>query len=436
MEKKLTKFEFFSLSILLFGMFFGAGNLIFPPILGYKAGDKTLISFLFFSLTAIIFPILAIVAVAKSDGMQKLASRVNPKFALLYTIAIYISIGPGLALPRSGAVPFEMTIFQYLPEGVDVNISRLIYTFVFFAVSYFVALSPSKLVDRSGKVLTPLLLLLVFLLLVGIVVKNPAQIAPAKTEYASSPAIVGFLEGYNTLDAIAGLNFGLVIAYTLRNYSIKEKSKVVKYTLKSGLIAGTVLFIVYSILSYIGMNVSGVSENLENGAQVITYLSKYVFGDFGVALVILLFTLACLTTAIGLVVSISEYFASIFTFLGQKGWTLVIVIISFVLSNFGLNTILQFSVPILYTLYPFSLVLIIMGVLHDKVKFTKASYVSVAVVTFFIAVVTTLSQHELNIPLVTNLVNSLPLAEESMNWVLPTLVVLVATQVLTYKKEE
>lgn len=431
MERKLTKSEFISLSIMLFGLFFGAGNLIFPPMLGYNSGNKTLISFIFFTLTAIIFPVLGVITVSKTNGLQNLSRRVHPLFALIFTVIIYLSIGPGLGIPRAGVVPFEMAIFQYLPKGFDANISRLIYTLVFFSIAYYVSLTPNKLVKRSGKILTPILLFLILILFLGILFKNPNNVGLPKGDYIKSPAVVGFVEGYNTLDAIAALNFGFVISLTLRKFNISGEKDIVRYSIKSGILAGIILLIIYAILSYIGMVLSGSNITFENGAQILSYISESLFGNFGVALVILIFTLACLTTSIGLIVSISEYFATLTKGINEKAWVGIITLFSFVISNFGLNTILSISVPVLQIFYPFSLVIIILGLIHDKFKFSRSTYVVSAIITFAISILTMLVNYGVELPFLTKIIKSLPFYSVGLNWVIPSILSILLTQLIS-----
>lgn len=431
MERKLTKSEFISLSIMLFGLFFGAGNLIFPPMLGYNSGNKTLISFIFFTLTAIIFPVLGVITVSKTNGLQNLSRRVHPLFALIFTVIIYLSIGPGLGIPRAGVVPFEMAIFQYLPKGFDANISRLIYTLVFFSIAYYVSLTPNKLVKRSGKILTPILLFLILILFLGILFKNPNNVGLPKGDYIKSPAVVGFVEGYNTLDAIAALNFGFVISLTLRKFNISDEKDIVRYSIKSGILAGIILLIIYAILSYIGMVLSGSNITFENGAQILSYISESLFGNFGVALVILIFTLACLTTSIGLIVSISEYFATLTKGINEKAWVGIITLFSFVISNFGLNTILSISVPVLQIVYPFSLVIIVLGLIHDKFKFSRSTYVVSAIITFAISILSMLVNYGVELPFLTKIIKSLPFYSVGLNWVIPSILSILLTQLIS-----
>lgn len=435
MKTKLNKFEFISIAVMLFGLFFGAGNLIFPPILGYNSGTETLTSFTFFALTAIVFPILGIIAVAKTDGLQNLTRRVHPIFALIYTLAIYLSIGPGLGIPRAGTVPFEMAISQYLSPDSNIMLIRLIYTFIFFLVAYLIALNPSKLVQRMGKLLTPVLIGFIVLLFVGVLFNSPNAVSAPKGEYAKSAALQGFVDGYNTLDAIASLNFGLVISITIRRYKINNQKDVLYYTSKAGVLAGFILLVVYAMLTFAGMQVSGVGTEFTNGAQILTFLSHHVYGSFGSALVILIFTLACLTTSIGLIVSISEYFSTLTTKITEKQWTAVITFFSFIIANFGLDSILSVSVPILITIYPFSLVVILMGVLEDKVKFSRPSYVAAAITTFTIATVSVFKSQKILLPIVTDLFDRLPMSSNGLHWILPTLVIVVLTQLVTSKSK-
>ena len=220
MKNNLTKEQFFSVAIMLFGLFFGAGNLIFPPLLGKQAGGATFQSLLAFGITAVVFPILGVVAVAKTKGLSNLASKVDKYFAIVFTTMIYMAIGPGLGIPRAGSLPFEMAVAPFLPENVSLSLSRLVYTFVFFLVAYLVCLKPNKLVTRMGKFLTPALLVLITVMFVGVLFKNPNAVTSPVGDYATSSTVKGFLEGYNTMDTIAALNFGLVISLAVKSFKV------------------------------------------------------------------------------------------------------------------------------------------------------------------------------------------------------------------------
>lgn len=409
MKNNLTKEQFFSVAIMLFGLFFGAGNLIFPPLLGKQAGGATFQSLLAFGITAVVFPILGVVAVAKTKGLSNLASKVDKYFAIVFTTMIYMAIGPGLGIPRAGSLPFEMAVAPFLPENVSLSLSRLVYTFVFFLVAYLVCLKPNKLVTRMGKFLTPALLVLITVMFVGVLFKNPNAVTSPVGDYATSSTVKGFLEGYNTMDTIAALNFGLVISLAVKSFKVEDEEKVIGYTVRVGLVAGSFLFVIYAMLAYIGMTTSGLTGDVKNGAEILTTVSQYVFGKFGIVLLASIFTLACLTTCIGLITSISKFFETMTKEkVSYHKWIVFWTFLSFLVANFGLNTILKVSVPVLVAIYPVSIVLILLGLTEKYFGYNKFTYRLVCYTVTFISVVEALLSVKLNIPFVTELVSSLP----------------------------
>ena len=420
MKNNLTKEQFFSVAIMLFGLFFGAGNLIFPPLLGQQAGGATFQSLLAFGITAVVFPILGVVAVAKTKGLSNLASKVDKYFAIVFTTMIYMAIGPGLGIPRAGSLPFEMAVAPFLPENVSLSLSRLVYTFVFFLVAYLVCLKPNKLVTRMGKFLTPALLVLITVMFVGVLFKNPNAVTSPVGDYATSSTVKGFLEGYNTMDTIAALNFGLVISLAVKSFKVEDEEKVIGYTVRVGLVAGSFLFVIYAMLAYIGMTTSGLTGDVKNGAEILTTVSQYVFGKFGIVLLASIFTLACLTTCIGLITSISKFFETMTKEkVSYHKWIVFWTFLSFLVANFGLNTILKVSVPVLVAIYPVSIVLILLGLTEKYFGYNKFTYRLVCYTVTFISVVEALLSVKLNIPFVTELVSSLPFFSLSLGWVLP-----------------
>lgn len=427
--KKLTRSQFTQISIMLFGLFFGAGNLIFPPFLGNQAGNHTMISLLAFSITAVLFPILGAIAVGKTEGLKNLSNRVGNVFAIVFTTAIYLSIGPGLGIPRAGSVPFEMAIAPYLPETLNLTIARLIYTFLFFSVALWICLKPTKLVSRVGKYLTPALLFLITYMFVR-VMSLQKGVAPAVGDYAKAPLVKGFLAGYDTMDAVAALNFGFVITLAIRRFGIEDKKQVTSYTAKAGIIAGTVLFVVYLMLSTIGMVKSSAFVGSENGAVVLAKAVELVFGKSGLILLASIFTLACLTTCVGLISSGSEYFCSLFNNrLSYSAWVIVWTLFSFVMANFGLNNLLAFSVPLLTIIYPVALVLILLGVTNDFIKYSKYSYKFSAFFAVSLPLISVVSStFKTSIPLLTKLESALPLSKQGLSWVLPSFAVVVLVE--------
>lgn len=429
--KKLTRSQFLQLSIMLFGLFFGAGNLIFPPLLGNAAGSATFISLIAFCVTAVLFPVLGAIVVGKTNGLSNLAKRVGPVFSVVFTTAIYLSIGPGLGIPRAGSVPFEMAIAPYVPETLNLNIVRFVYTLVFFTIALLICLKPNKLVERVGKFLTPTLLLMILFMFVRIVMMDKNIAAPSG-DYLKAPVTKGFLAGYETMDAVAALNFGFVIAQAIKRFGIEDENEVTRYEIKAGLLAGSVLFLVYAMLASIGMIGSKKFAGAENGAQVLSGSIKLVLGDFGLVLLAFIFTLACLTTCVGLITSGGEYFEKLFNNkLSYRAWVYIWTLFSFVMANFGLNKLLAFSVPLLQIIYPVALVLIVMGIRYKYLNYSKVSYVSSAVVAVGLPLVEVLDKtFHIKFGFVTNFVKSLALYEEGLAWLLPTIFVLVLTSLV------
>ncbi|WP_394018667.1 branched-chain amino acid transport system II carrier protein [Anaerococcus cruorum] len=424
--KKLSRSQFLQVSIMLFGLFFGAGNLIFPPLLGNQAGSSTYISLLAFSVTAVLFPVVGAILVGKTNGLTNLANRVGPVFSVVFTTAIYLSIGPGLGIPRAGSVPFEMAIAPYVPETFSLGLARFLYTLVFFAIAMAICLKPNKLVKRIGKYLTPTLLVLILIMFIRVVTMS-RNVAMPTGDYATGPVTKGFLAGYDTMDAVAALNFGFVIAQAIRRFGVTDEKEVTKYEVKAGALAGVVLFVVYAMLATIGMIGSQKFPGLENGAQVLTESIKLVLGNFGLVLLAVIFTLACLTTCVGLITSGGEYFEELFNHrLSYRNWVFIWTLFSFLMANFGLNSLLAFSVPLLQIIYPVALVLIVMGISHDYVDYSKASYVAAAFVSVVLPLHEVLNKtFNLRLGVLTDALVSLPLYVEGLSWLLPTLVVLV-----------
>ncbi len=424
---KLGKKQMVLVSFMLFSLFFGAGNLIFPPFLGQSAGSATPVAMLGFLITAVVLPVLGVIAVAEFDGLDKLASKVDARFAMVFTVLIYLSIGPGLGIPRAASVPFEMAISPYLPQGSSFRLYMLAYSLVFFLIAGWLALTPNKLVDRIGRFLTPSLLTLLVLLFVCFVANGTSGIAQPTGMYQEGAFVKGFLEGYNTMDTIAALNFGLVIATTLRSMQVKEKKSVMSYTVKAGIAAGSILSVIYVMLSFMGMKSSAVYELKDNGAWTLRCIVQQLFGEAGALLLAAIFTLACLTTCVGLITSISQYFSGLTKRVSYRGWVLMITGFSFAVCNQGLNVILSISVPVLNAIYPVSIVLIVLGLLDKKLKGSRLVYPCtigvVAVVSVIYAVDQLVAPESFFCPW-------LPLYTYGMGWVPVALVTALLSLVL------
>ena len=257
---KLSKKSLLVVSFMLFSLFFGAGNLIFPPFLGQNAGSNMVPAILGFLTTAVILPVLGVVVVAKFDGLDKLSGKVCGWFGLVFTLLIYLSIGPGLGIPRAASVPFEMVVAPYLPSSANKTLWMVVYSLIFFLVVLWLCMTPQKLVKRIGYILTPSLLILLVFLFVSFLFLGKVDISKPTIDYAKLPFLKGFTEGYQTMDTIAALNFGLVISSALIGFGVKDMNGRIKYTIIAGIIAGVILASDYLMISYIVMDSSGVYD--------------------------------------------------------------------------------------------------------------------------------------------------------------------------------
>lgn len=414
---KLTKRKMLTVSFMLFSLFFGAGNLIFPPFLGQNAGEATLPAMIGFLATAVVLPVLGVVVVARFDGLDRLAGKVGHRFSRVFTVLIYLSIGPGLGIPRAASVPFEMAVAPYLPQGANVTAWMVGYSFVFFAIALWLCMNPGKLVKRIGNFLTPSLLILLCFLFVSFLFRGQTQVSAPQAAYARLPFLQGFSEGYQTMDTIAALNFGLVIATTLQAFGLKEKKDTLRHTVLAGIFAGSILTCVYMMLSYMGMCSSGVYAIQENGAWTLRCIVFQIFGGPGAVLLAAIFTLACLTTCVGLINSISQYFSTLFPKITYRKWVYLIVVFSFLICNLGLNAILSLSIPVLNAVYPVSIVLILLGLSHGLWQNNRFAYPLAAGSVSCVSVIYALDCAGLPLGLLSDLCKKLPLYSMGFCWV-------------------
>lgn len=405
--------------ITLFSMFFGAGNLIFPPYLGLSAGNAVLPAFLGFALSAVGLPILGVVAVARSGGLQALAGRAGKRFAPVFTMLIYLSIGPCLAIPRTASTSFEMAVTPFLPDGASSALLQAAYSAVFFGAALALALRPSGLVDWLGKRLAPVLLLLICALFLGCLLHSGTPAAAPAPAYQASPVGQGFLDGYQTMDAIAALIFGIVLAVNIRARGVTEDRDVVKTILRASWLAAALFLAVYGALTFIGA--AHGSPEARNGAQLLSGVARELFGSAGGVILALIFVIACLNTCISLICCCGEYFARLFPRLSYRAWACVFAVVSAVISNAGLNLILRLSVPVLNCLYPAAIALIALSFLPEKLRRRRlACPLAVGLASVF-GVLYALDRAGLPVPGLTALAAALPLYEAGLGWLLPAM---------------
>ena len=391
MDKKLSASSYIAVGSMLFGLFFGAGNLIFPVHMGQEAGSAVWTATAGFLITAIGLPLLGVVAigVSKSDGLFDLAGRVHPVFAYGMTILLYLTIGPFFALPRTATVSYEIGVDPFIPD--DYKIAGLAcFSLLFFAAALFFALRPSKILTWVGKILNPLFLVFLAVLIITSFVRPMGSVNAAQVQdaYGSVPFFKGFTEGYNTMDALASLAFGIIVVRTLRGLGVNSPRSIAAGTLKSGFVSMVLMGLIYGCLAYIGASSMGSLKLSENGGIALAQIARYYFSGWGGVLLAVIVTLACLKTAVGLITACAETFYGIFpNSLGYKAYAVVFTVISCLIANVGLTQIIAFSIPVLMFLYPLAIALILLAILSPLFQNRRCVYLLTILFTLFDAVV-------------------------------------------------
>lgn len=389
MKRRLTGRETVVISSMLFGMFFGAGNMIFPAMLGVEAGCNVGFAFIGLFITAVGLPLLAVAALglSRSSSLMEMSQRGGKGFGRLFSILLYLTIGPLFAIPRCAGTSFSIGAVALSPS-IPRPIALAVFSFLFFSVVLLFSLYPGRIMDWIGKFLNPLFLLLLGVLVVVALARpiTPVSLALPNGEYGTPllSFLEGFLEGYNTLDALAGLAFGIVVVDAVRSIGIEEPSCIASSTVKSGVFSCLLMGIVYLLLSIVTAQSSAICQDCQNGSEVLGTIASYYFGDAGTWLLFAIVTLACLKTSIGLVTSCSEAFRSMFpNGPSYRTWSIVFAIVSFLIANLGLTTIVSYCVPVLMFLYPIAIVLIILSLCSRFFSHRRAVYTSTLAFTVF-----------------------------------------------------
>ncbi|MBN6203146.1 branched-chain amino acid transport system II carrier protein, partial [Staphylococcus saprophyticus] len=344
--------------LMLFSFFFGAGNLIFPPMLGYTAQENMWVSMTGFAITGILLPYITVIVVAyMNGGVESIGNKVHPIFGTVFAICIYLSIGALYGIPRAANVAYEIGTNHVLP--VHNHFTLIIFSLIFFLVVYLIALYPNRIIDNLGKYLTPILIIIIAVLCILVIINPEGSIGQASGEYAQTPIVSGILEGYFTMDLVAALAFSVVIVQMFKMSGVNDHKTLVKNVIKSGLISAILLLIIYFALAYVGATTS--HEGFKDGTGILTFNSLRVFGSIGNLLFGIIVILACLTTCIGLVNACAAFAMKKLPKISYKMFVLIFSLLGFLVSTLGLELILQIAVPLLTFIYPTSIVLVLIS---------------------------------------------------------------------------
>ncbi|RDB33632.1 branched-chain amino acid transport system II carrier protein [Exiguobacterium sp. RIT594] len=418
----MSKKDVFALGFMIFALFFGAGNLIFPPELGALAGTQFFPAILGFIVTGVGLPLTGLIAVAWVGGGIRTLARPLPKFVgALLTFALYVAIGPFFGIPRTSVVTYELGVVPFLSGPSQTTL--LISSSVFFLITLYLVLKPGKLLDIIGRFITPLLLLALATLSISSILTPLSAVQPPASSYDdfTDAFIQGFLQGYLTLDALGALVFGVIVLHTLHARGLKSRKVQLKTVTQAGLIAALSLTLVYTGLGFIGRNSFG-AVGVIDGPSLLQQYAESTFGTIGLMILGVAILLACLTTSVGLVTAFSEYMMSLSTRLTLPITGTITTVLGFSVSIVGLDALLAIAVPVLMFLYPIVIVLIDLTFIRSLLKRPSLVYRTTLSVTALFSLLSAL--HTLKVlpdPIVA-VYSSLPLSDKSLAWLLPVLI--------------
>lgn len=446
MTKKLTFKESMFIGSMLFGLFFGAGNLIFPVHMGQESGSAVFWANLGFLVTGIGLPFLGVIAigVSKTSGVYELAERIGKKYALVFTVLLYLVIGPFFALPRLATTSFEIGLAPFI-QAKQQHVFLVIFSILFFFTAWWLSRRPTKILDYVGKFLNPAFLILLGILLVLAFIHPLGAIdqATVQPSYQEHAFFTGFTQGYNTLDALAALAFGILIITTIRNMGVTKPSEIAKDTIKSGAISIVLMGIIYTLLAYVGTMSLGGFALSSNGGIALAQIADHYLGTYGSILLALIVILACLKTGIGLITAFAETFTDLFPKRNYIVFVTLASVLACLVATVGLTNIIQISLPVLMFIYPLAMTLILLVLVGPLFKQRPAVYRMTTYFTLIASILDGLNacpdgikQTSFVKTLLDFATNYLPFFKLGMGWIVPALIGLVIGLIWSMVKKE
>ena len=432
--KKLTLRQKILVAGTLFGMFFGAGNLIFPVHLGQMAGRNALPAIIGFIITAVGIPILGVAAigVTHSDGLQTLSGKVGKGYGIFFTCLLYLTIGPLFAIPRCATVSFTTGTTPLLGADSPERLYLLLFSAVFFAFVLFFSLRPGKITVWIGKIINPLFLFFFAVLMLAALLAPGAAVSAVEPveAYRSDAFFPALIEGYGTMDAIAGLAFGIVVIDVIRRMGVDNDDAIAEDVLSSGLLTGALMALIYVVSIVVGAQSRGLFELSENGGIALTQIAGHYLGGVGLFILAFTITFACLKTSIGLVTACAETFSKMTNGkISYRSWAILFTVFSFAVSNIGLSAIIEYSIPMLMLIYPPAIALILLAFLGKFFAHDRTVYIATMIGTWAAAIFDCMKT--LPAPVQTALhldapiafaAAHLPLFDKNLGWLLPAVI--------------
>ena len=434
MHTRLTGKQRMLVAGTLFGMFFGAGNLIFPVHLGQLAGRNVLPAMIGFIITAVGIPILGVAAIGSthSDGLQALASKVGRRYGTAFTCLLYLTIGPFFAIPRCATTSFTTGIAPMLGADTSETAALLLFSLIFFAVVLALSLRPAGITVWIGKIINPIFLVFLAILVVSALLRPGADVSAVEPEaaYQSGVLFSGFIEGYGTMDAIAGLAFGIVVIDIVRSMGVTRDADVARDVLISGVLTGTLMAVIYIATILMGAQSRGLFATSENGGIALAQIAGHYLGAAGSLVLAATITFACLKTSIGLVTACAETFSKMTNGkISYRSWAILFTVFSFAVSNIGLSAIIEYSIPMLMLIYPPAIALILLAFLGKFFAHDRTVYIATMTGTWAAAIFDCMKTLPAPVQAALHLdapiafaAAHLPLFDKNLGWLLPAVI--------------
>lgn len=446
--KKLTLRQKILVAGTLFGMFFGAGNLIFPVHLGQMAGQNALPAIIGFIITAVGIPILGVAAIGitHSDGLQTLSGKVGKGYGIFFTCLLYLTIGPLFAIPRCATVSFTTGITPLLGADSPERLYLLLFSAVFFAFVLFFSLRPGKITVWIGKIINPLFLFFFAVLMLAALLAPGAAVSAVEPveAYRSDAFFPALIEGYGTMDAIAGLAFGIVVIDVIRRMGVDNDDTIAEDVLSSGLLTGALMALIYVVSIVVGAQSRGLFELSENGGIALTQIAGHYLGGVGLFILAFTITFACLKTSIGLVTACAETFSKMTNGkISYRSWAILFTVFSFAVSNIGLSAIIEYSIPMLMLIYPPAIALILLAFLGKFFAHDRTVYIATMIGTWAAAIFDCMKTLPAPVQAALHLdapiafaAAHLPLFDKNLGWLLPAVIGFAAGMAIRARRRQ
>ncbi|USD65433.1 branched-chain amino acid transport system II carrier protein [Vibrio sp. SCSIO 43136] len=359
---KLAAKDLVALGFMTFAMYLGAGNLIFPPLLGYMSGENFVESMIGFLVTGVGLPAAALVVIALVNGSDNLTKALPKRAAVGFWVMLFIVIGPAFAVPRAITVAYQFTFAPFMGDDALAWFSAL-----FCIVAILFSLYPTKLVDSLGKVLTPLLVLLLGALAFSVMYFPNLGHTMAQGAYQSEALAEGLTQGYMTMDALGSIGFGWIIFRAIQGMGVSEPKDITKYTLIAASMYAGAITLVYLVLAYIGLTSGYLETEFANGGEILTAYTQYHFGQVGTILLGIVILLACLTTAIGVTTAGAEFYSKTFNWAKYRYAVAFMMVSAALVANIGLNQLLTITLPAVVALHPIAIALMLVAVFRKRI---------------------------------------------------------------------